>query len=184
MQQDAEIKYYRSEMVRGKQTGRKWEASSVSAPFSQWDSFCGFSIIRHVSTKYGFQIIAENTYLGKMKQNCNVSTDIKRTENLLRSVYPSSEIVIGESLNIKLFKAIIMNKTFWQLQNSNVKVLHTHFWNRKPFLTSILLYTTHKTNRQYINYMSLKAIYQVSICNSFDQPCLSLFHSNIVPTVV
>jgi hypothetical protein len=90
-----------------------------------------------------------------MKKNYNVSTDIKRTENLLRSVYPSSEIVIGESLNMKLFQAIIMKRHFGSFRATMSRFCIPTFWDRKLFLTSILLYTTHKTSRQYINYMPL-----------------------------
>jgi hypothetical protein len=78
-----------------------------------------------------------------------------------------------------------MNKTFWLLQSNNVKVLRTYILGQETiFFTSIPLYTKHKTNRQYINYMLLQAIYQVSICNSFDQSRLRLFHCNIVSTVL
>jgi hypothetical protein len=50
-------------------TGKKWEAPSVIIPSNQWDSFCGFSIIKHVLIKYRFRIIGDNTSLGKMNKD-------------------------------------------------------------------------------------------------------------------
>jgi hypothetical protein len=44
----------------------------------------------------------------------------------LRTDYPSSEMVIRESIDMKLFQSIIMHNVFWLLQSNNVKVLHTY----------------------------------------------------------